>query len=373
MNIDNTALITCEICGNHLSASKDDCLILEDVPDNTFNFSERTISLQVVNCKCCGSVKLINVPLSPDYDIVYRSIGVSVAYREEKKRQIEQFVNFCDLTDKNVIEIGCGNGQFLEIMNEAGISKITGIESGADHCRECADKGFDVIHGNIFNDLKADKISLLFDAFVTFHYLEHIPNPVEFVTCLYGIIKPGGIGLIEVPNYDYIEKNNIWLEFTKDHRFYYRKRTLCYLLSKCGFIIERIEENNGGICLTVIVRKPDTSDGVFSSMKNKINEDIESFKQLIDELNGSFAIYGAGHYSQLLINMMYRKYGVKPLHIFDSNRHKCGHKICNVVIEHRDDTSQMQDCNNIIVICGQYNNEVCHMLSDLGKNVIKWE
>ena len=372
MSYKNASMYKCNICGKSLSKSKNNSLILDDVPDNTFNISEKTVSLQVVNCKCCGSVQLINVPLSSDYEVVYRSIGVSVSYREEKKRQIEQFVKSYDLYDTSMIEIGCGNGQFLEIINEIGVSKIVGIESGADHCSECSNKGFDVIHGNIIDILKKGKMGGPFEAFVTFHYLEHLPHPVEFVTCLYQTIKPGGIGLIEVPNYDYIEKNNIWLEFTKDHRIYYRKRTLCYLLSKCGFNIERIEENNGGICLTVVVRKPDSNDTDFSSMKNQIKKDIEEFKQLIDGLNGSFAVYGAGHYTQLLINMIYKRYGVKPLHIFDSNRQKCGYKICDVVVEHRDETAKMQDCNNVIVICGLYNDEVCNMLSGLKKNVIKW-
>lgn len=363
----------CDICGNYLATSRNDSLTIDNVPENTFNISENTVNLHVADCKYCGCVQLINVPLSPDYDVVYRSIGVSVSYREEKKRQIEQFVKSYNLFDANMVEIGCGNGQFLEIINEIGVNKILGLESGANNYNECLNKGFNVIHGNLFNVLYKEKLNNLFEAFVTFHYLEHLPNPTKFVKYLYKIIKPGGVGLIEVPNYDYIEKNNIWLEFTKDHRLYYRKRTLCYLLSKCGFNVELMEENNGGICLTVIVRKPDDNGGKFSSMKNQIKKDIKEFKKLIDRLNGPFAVYGAGHYSQLLINMVYEQYGgIKPTYIFDSNRQKCGNKICDVVIEHGDNAVNLQNCDNIIVICGIYNDEVCNMLSGLGKKIIKW-
>ncbi|MCF8070545.1 MAG: class I SAM-dependent methyltransferase [Desulfobacterales bacterium] len=372
MNGRNATMDKCAICNNDLPISKEDTLVINDVPENTFNFTTKTGSLQVVSCKVCGSVQLVNVPLSHDYDVVYRSIEVSVSYREDKKRQIKRFVKSYKLHDKCMIEVGCGNGQFLDIIRETGVSKIVGIESGKDHCSECSQKGFDVIHGNIIDVLKTKKMVGPFEAFVTFHYLEHLPNPAEFVTCLYKTVKPGGVGLIEVPNYDYIEKNNIWLEFTKDHRVYYRKRTLCYLLAKCGFSIEQIEENNGGICLTAVVRKPDSSDADFASMKNQIKKDIDKFKQLIERLNGSFAVYGAGHYSQLLINMIDRQYGIKPLHIFDSNRQKVGNKICDVVVEDREETEKMRDCNNIIVICGLYNDEVCRMLSSLNKNVIKW-
>lgn len=372
MSCEYVPIHKCDICGQPLSQSINDVLIIDDVPDNTFAISDNTLSLQVVNCKGCGSVQLINVPLSPDYEVVHRSIGVSFSYRADKKRQIEQFVNTYDLHNKSIVEIGCGNGQFLEIFKEIGARNIVGIESGADHCSECSNKGFDVIHGNISDVLQNQCMNDSFEAFVTFHYLEHLPHPAEFVSFLYRTIKPGGIGLIEVPNYDHIEKNNIWLEFTKDHRFYYRNRTLCYLLSKCGFNIERIEENNGGICLTAVVRKPEINDSVFSSMNIQVTKDIDAFKKMVDGLHGSFAVYGAGHYSQLLINMIYKRHGVKPLRIFDSNRQKCGYKICNVVVEHRDETANMHDCDNIIVICGLYNDEVCSMLSGLNINVIKW-
>ncbi|MDO9334135.1 MAG: hypothetical protein Q7T57_06405, partial [Dehalococcoidales bacterium] len=57
----------CKICGNYLSTSRKDSLIIDDVPDNTFNFSEKTINLHVTDCKSCGAVQLINVPLSSDF------------------------------------------------------------------------------------------------------------------------------------------------------------------------------------------------------------------------------------------------------------------------------------------------------------------
>jgi hypothetical protein len=118
MSYINDTIHACKICGRSLSTSKDDNFIIDNVPDNTFNFSEKTVTLHVADCTFCGCVQLIDVPVSPDYDVVYRSIGVSVAYREEKKGQIERFIKSYNLYDKKMIEIGCGNGQFLEIISE---------------------------------------------------------------------------------------------------------------------------------------------------------------------------------------------------------------------------------------------------------------
>jgi SAM-dependent methyltransferase len=363
----------CKICGSYLSTSRKDSLTVNGVPENTFYFSENTVDLHVADCKVCGAVQLFNVPLSSDYNVVYRSIGISVSYREEKKRQIEKFVETHRLSDASMIEVGCGNGQFLEIFREIGITNIIGTESGQDNYNECLNNKFNVIYGDLASITKKEHLSRRYDAFATFHYLEHMPDPIKFVKCLHRILRPGGVGLIEVPNYDFTEKKGIWLEFTRDHRFYYRKKTMCYLMSKCGFSIDSVEDNNGGICLTAVVRKPEINDSKFSLMKNRIKRDIDKFKILVDSFHGSFSVYGAGHYSQLMLNMASKQYGIKPKHIFDSNRKKCGSKICDIVIEHGENVPKVNDCENIIIICAVYNDEVYNMLSGSGKYLVKWE
>ena len=356
----------CRICNKDISVGEDGYLTLYNVPENTFNFSENTIDLNILNCSNCGAVQLYNVLISEDYDIVYRSIGVSSDYREEKKKQLANFILAYNLYDKNVIEVGCGDGQFLEIFKELGLN-CSGIEGGEANSKKCVENGYNVFYGNVYS-----LGSQIYDAFCTFYFLEHTPYPIQFIQNLYRILKPDGIGLIEVPCYDSIEKNNIWLEFTKDHRFYFRKRTLLYALIKCGFDIESINVNEEKLCLSVIVKKP-KNNGNFESIRNKINTDVESFKNLINKLNGNFAIFGAGHYSQMLLGQI----DIKPKHIFDSNKQKCGNKLNGVLIEHKDDITKSNDFDNLIIICGTYNDEVYKMLLKNEqlklKEIVKWD
>lgn len=355
----------CRICNKDISVGEDSYLTLYNIPENTFNFSEKTIDLNILSCSKCGAVYLHNVPLSEDYDVVYRSIGISSNYREEKKKQLSNFLLAYNLYDKNVVEVGCGDGQFLEIFKELGLN-CSGIEGGEDNFKKCCEKGYDVSYGHVYS-----LGNQLYDAFCTFYFLEHIPYPLEFVKNLYRILKPNGIGLIEVPCYDCIEKNSIWLEFTKDHRFYFRKTTLLYILTTCGFDIESVDVNEDKICLSVIVRKPKDNRN-FESMRNKINKDVETFKNLIDKLDGNFAVYGAGHYSQTLLNQI----DIKPKRIFDSNKQKCGNKLNGVIIEHKDDITKNNDFDNLIIICGTYNDEVYNMLLKNEqlklKEIVRW-
>ena len=340
--------LECPVCDRDIFS--ENFFQIKNVPDATFNFSDKTIDLNIANCNKCGAVFLHNTPLSKDYKIVYRSLRVSSNYRKEKKKQLKKFIEKYNLEDKNIVEVGCGDGQFLEIFKELD-AKIVGIETS----------------GSFFEEYTEE-----FDCFCTFHVLEHYPNPRWFVENLYGTIKPNGIGIIEVPNYDHIEKKNIWLEFTKDHRVYYRERTLIYLLMNSGFDIKEVQYNDNGLCLTVIVRKPDYTD-CFVSMQNKMEENIDKFKDLVSAHKGNYAIYGAGHYTQLLLQNVDES--LLPKYIFDGNKKKVGGKIRGIFIHYKNNISDIENCDTIIISCGTYNREVYKMLQEmnLNKNLIMWE
>lgn len=360
-------MIKCLVCDNKISTKNK--FILENAPNSTFNFSDKTVDLHLIECDFCGAVQLVDIPLSQDYDVVYRSIGASKDYRELKKKQIEKFLNDYDLinTKKSILEVGCGNGQFLEIFRELNVN-CTGIDVGFDNYVKCSNKKLNSGIGNIYDNVSENTIDVLF----CFHYLEHIPEAYKFCKRLYDILDKNGLGYIEVPNYDYIEKNGIWVEFTRDHRIYYRKRTLQYLFTKCGFEILDIIDR--GIYCTLIVRKPKQKDN-FVNMKNKVESDINRFKNLVDSLTGEFVIFGAGHHARLLIHLLYKKYNILPKRIFDSNKQKCGSKICDIKVEHKDEIFKYADFSNIIIICGIYNEEILRMLknSNINENIIKWE
>lgn len=357
----------CCICGSDLYACES--FKIKNVPSATFTFSEKIVDLNIVECKRCGAVQLQNVPLSEDYDVVYRSIGIS-SYREEKKEQLKNLILKYNLFGTNCLEVGCGDGQYLEIFRELGIV-CDGIEKGYENYTSCINKGFLVFGGNL-----SEYIDDKYDTLFSFYFLEHTPTPNILISNMYEILNPGGICVVEVPNYDQIEKENIWLEFTKDHRIYFRKRTLQHLFLRNGFEIEEIQENSN-LCLTIIARKP--FKNTFEKMKESYTLDIQKLKNQIDLLQNDFCVYGAGHYSQLMLNQLYYEYKISPKYIFDSNPQKCGNHINGVKIHHKDEITNICDCKNVIIICGIYNDEVEKMLLSMHiketlklENIIKW-
>lgn len=327
-------MITCGICE---SALLPEPLVIENVPDSTFEINDNKTTLNLYECPICGAVQLCDVPLSQDYWVSKKSIGVSSGYREAKKWKLDKFLNRGK--PRRYAEIGCGNGEYISILKELGID-VDGYQTIDDYYPA---EGYDL-------------------TFI-FYYLEHMPYPKSFMEIVYENTKANGLVYIEVPNYDYIVSHGIWLEFTKDHRFYYSKRSMTYLLTSCGFEIEEID-NTTDDCLTVVARKPKDC-GTLDKMKFRMEQDIKRFNEVTKSF-GVYNVYGAGHHALMMLS----KAEVKPQRIFDSNPAKVGSKVGKVVVEHGDSVNSVSMFELIIIMCAGYNAEVKEKLT--GKNIMEW-
>jgi SAM-dependent methyltransferase len=319
----------CEICGRDLFKTKEDILKIPFDP-----------ALYVADCNFCGTGNLIYTPMKKDWSNVKRSFSTSPALMEEKRKQIKDFLYYVYTNTANpkIFELG-GMDEFADL----GIKKITEFNHEEN------------------------------DAFVLLYYLEHFPTPTTVINDLYDVLKPGGYGLIQVPNYTYIKETRNWLEYTQEHRLYYTEFSLTYLLIHCGFEIVKVNYYNDGLCLSIIVRKPLFQN--INVMEEGMRLDREKFRELINKLPTPIVFYGAGHYAQLLLSMAKERYNWSPARIFDSNKSKVGLAINEVVIERKDDMLIGKDFKSIIVCCGMYNDEVYEMLkkSDVGnKEIVKW-
>jgi len=100
----------------------------------------------------------------------------------------------------NVLDVGCGNPSFLEILEQKAKAKCTGIDF--------SDSGW---KGKNFPNLELKKIAIenyvsdkQFDVITLWHYLEHDYNPSQTIEALYNCLKIGGKLIIEVPDYNSI-------------------------------------------------------------------------------------------------------------------------------------------------------------------------
>ena len=101
---------------------------------------------------------------------------------------------------EDVVDIGCGRGEFLELLRENQI-KARGVELGLDQYLLCKEKGLDVVQADLFTFLESlpdDTLGGLFSAQV----IEHMTasDQLSYVALAYRKTKPGSPVIFETIN-----------------------------------------------------------------------------------------------------------------------------------------------------------------------------
>ena len=83
----------------------------QDIPTEQEVKNDRTMTLELYQCKGCGLVQF-NCPPVGYYKDVIRSGGYSTTMVELRRRQYSHLIDTYGLAKKKFIEIGCGQGEF---------------------------------------------------------------------------------------------------------------------------------------------------------------------------------------------------------------------------------------------------------------------
>lgn len=155
---------------------------------------------------------IFNASFNPElmeYDDAYQNEqGVSPIFRAHLE-SVSQIIQQC-LGQKNIVEVGCGKGFFLEMLLSKGVD-ITGFDptyegSNPRVRRHFFKKGVDV---------KAEGIILR-------HVLEHVQDPYSFLQQLKEANGGEGRIYIEVPCFEWILNHRAWFDIYYEHVNYFR-------------------------------------------------------------------------------------------------------------------------------------------------------
>lgn len=121
---------------------------------------------------------------------------------EQHVRQTEEFYKPFFAHCRNVLDIGCGRGEFLDSMREAGIP-AKGIDLADESIAQCRDKGLDAEVADLFAYLGPDRNGE-FDGIFASQIVEHL-DPAklpEMIRLCARSLRRGGLLAIETPNPD---------------------------------------------------------------------------------------------------------------------------------------------------------------------------
>ena len=112
------------------------------------------------------------------------------------KRKIK-LINSFSSKEKNLLDIGCGTGDFLKIAQQNKWT-VSGIEPN-DNAREIANikTSNSVYKTEELLKFKAQS----FDIITLWHVLEHLPKLNEHISILKSLLKSNGVLIIAAPNY----------------------------------------------------------------------------------------------------------------------------------------------------------------------------
>ena len=294
----------------------------------------------------------------------YKDVVRAVAYSPETKKfrltQFKKFLNANQLWDKSILEIGSGKGEYLDLFDEAGATKLYGLENSLGSFKILEDKKYNSRRG-FLDDKFINTWGLSFDAVVSFNFVEHWPDLRTGLIKIKNLLSDDGVGLIEVPNFSHMLRNKIYTEFTVDHIYYFTEETFRNALQSVGLEIISISSVWKNYILSATVRRRQKIDirGIIESKKNKTRELVN----FLSDYGESVVVWGAGHQALSILAMIRADNYVE--YVVDSAPFKQG-KFCPVTgLEIFSPMQLNVDCPQCIVVMGAgYSDEIVRIIQN---------
>ena len=100
------------------------------------------------------------------------------------------------LPGQRLLDVGCGNGDYLRNAGDAGWEAV-GIDADERAVDIARQRGLDARPGGI--ESFAGQAGC-FDAITLSHVLEHLHDPATFLRAVHRLLKPGGVVFVDTPN-----------------------------------------------------------------------------------------------------------------------------------------------------------------------------
>lgn len=139
----------------------------------------------------------------------------------------------------HVLEVGPGAGQFLAWLKSIGFQVTAAEHSPQLASRLTADLATDVIVGE-FETMELPTGT--FDAFCSFHVIEHVRSPELHLQKAHNVVQPGGVALVATPNARSWEQRIPGLlspNFDSAHLRIFSPRSLQRLARACGWQVRQ--------------------------------------------------------------------------------------------------------------------------------------
>ncbi len=289
-------MVRCRGCGGELEGPllsyPNMPSVAQHLPESADLSSDVGVTLRVCRCRRCGLVQLDNDPV-PYFREVIRAVGISPEMRTFRMQQFGDWLKRYRLEGRRILEVGCGHGEYLELLSNA---EAWGMEYGDEALTACKARGLRVRKG-FPGEGEGPLFEEPFAGFLILNWLEHFPDPGTALDRIVASLVPEGVGLVEVPNFDFALRNKIFIDFTRDHLCYFTRQSLATLLELHGFDVLscQVVWHNFIISAEVRRRQP-LPIGDFEAVRLRLLAELDRFIG-----NRKVAVWGAGHQALMVL------------------------------------------------------------------------
>jgi 2-polyprenyl-3-methyl-5-hydroxy-6-metoxy-1,4-benzoquinol methylase len=164
-----------------------------------------------------------------------------------------------------LLDVGCGGGQFLRAAKRTGRWQVIGVEPSADAAEQAARYAACEVRRTTLQSAGLPEGT--FSVIAMLGVLEHVHDPIATLRLARTLLDESGVLAVYVPNFNYLRwkdaglacyiRNGRWSKLhAQEHLFQYTPRTLVRILKSCGFEIVRIDVGKpfaarGGVARTL--------------------------------------------------------------------------------------------------------------------------
>ncbi len=277
------------VCPNCLAANAESLYEVREVPvhsvllmrsrDEAMGYPRGDVSLKF--CPRCGF--LYNGSFDPsvhEYSTrCEESQGFSGTFNAFARRLASQVVEQYDVRGKTVLEIGCGKGEFLELLCRLGDNRGIGIDPAFIPERMQPGNNSRL---QFIQDLYSEKYAHLeADVVCCRHTLEHIAPTYEFLSLLRRTIGQRDETLVffELPEAMRVLKEGAFWDIYYEHCSYFTPGSLARLFRSTGFDILDLELDYDDQYILIAARPSDGSAAKFGGDgKFALEDDLDEIR-----------------------------------------------------------------------------------------------
>jgi SAM-dependent methyltransferase len=198
-------------------------------------------------CERCGFIQntLFDPKVHEYSPKCEESQGFSARFNRFLEAMTARLIRDHDLRGKRVLEIGCGKGDFLELICQMGDNDGIGIDPGVQPERKDRGAGRGI---EFINDLYSEKYGhLTGDMVACRHTLEHVQATRDFVQIVRRAVAdhPSSVIFFELPDVERVLKETAFWDVYYEHCSYFSLGSLARLFRACDFDLVRLEKDFG--------------------------------------------------------------------------------------------------------------------------------